>query len=476
MPQQERIAKHRRIRTFPAWIRVLGFSCALLWTDVPALDITEHLVDLGNKPAESGMRGHSLNPWDLQAYAGKIFIGMGSTVVDPGPIPVWAFDHAAGRWDESPEIMLEMEAIELFRVFEGDLYVPSSDPTRAGTDASKFYRRDANGDWTHILSVGLQTAHIRDLALHDGFLIGVGNSRRPHDLMRPRTGTVKVPLALTQAVQGGDHAIPGFSSAITLMPPVDGDGGVDVDTSQRNRSANWFFAAFHLHDGLYASTRWLSWAADYPERIGVHGPSAQVPPQVPPFPAIVRWDASLGEWVAPPPDAVHRLVPDSPDRDTQLTLRPFKPVLFGEWWVAPIRSYGLIPPAYRNAYNQSADFVVKPANGPGLRVVLPDADALGEAVLVHQNTLYVLANARQPNGEYRAYVYSLALEDARANRLDSTTGIALDAWQEVLTFSSSNLARSFARIDDSWYFGLGFAHRDRPRRAGTLLRFDQMRP
>lgn len=475
MSAATRPADHGLIRTFPARWPALVLALVLLPAEAAALDITDRLVDLGNKPAESGMRGHSLNPWDLQAYAGKIFIGMGSTVADSGPIPVWAFDHASGRWDDTPEITLEMEAIELFRVIEGGLYVPSSDPTGAGTDASKFYRRDADGRWTHILSSGLQTAHIRDLALHDRFLIGVGNSRSPHDLMRPRTGTVKIPLATTQAIRGGNHVVPGFTSAITLMPPADGVARVDVDTSQRNRMANWFFAVFHLHDGLYASTRWLGWAGDHPEPVGLHSLHPGIPPQVPPFPAVVRWDLRLGEWVAPPPGAVHRLVPESPDRDTQLTLRPFKPVLFGEWWVAPMRSYGLVRPAYRDAYNQSADFVVKPANGPGLRVQFPDPDARGEAVMVHQDTLYVLANARQSDEEYRVYVYSVEIGDARADRLDPATGIPVHAWREVLTFSASNLARSFARIDDSWYFGLGFAHGERPRRAGTLLRYDETR-
>ena len=107
-----------------------------------------------------------------------------------------------------------------------------------------------------------------------------------------------------------------------------------------------------------------------------------------------------------------------------------------------------------------------------MRVVLPEADALGEAVLVHDGRLYVLANARRSDGEYRVFVYALDRDDARVGRMDPETGLALDAWEEVFTFESSNLARSFARIDDTWYFGLGVAHGEPVGKAGALLRWE----
>ena len=78
-----------------------------------ASDITARLVDLGNKPAASGQRGESRNLWDLQAFDESIYIGVGSTVANSGPVPVWAFDHAAGRWADAPETVSGQEAIEL---------------------------------------------------------------------------------------------------------------------------------------------------------------------------------------------------------------------------------------------------------------------------------------------------------------------------------------------------------------------------
>jgi len=435
------------------------------------LDVSEKLTDLGNMAAEWRQSGNSRNVWDVQSFQGKVYIGMGSTVADSGPVPVWAFDDAAGAWDAEPEEILAQEAVELYRVLGGRLYIPSADPRGAATEASKFYRRGANGEWTHFFSTRIHhTAHIRDLALKDRLLIGVGNSRRPHDLTSPKTGAVAVPLVVVDILQDSDREMLEFQSAISVVPPSEG-GSVDADTSQRNRIANWFFSIFRLHDGLYASTRWLSWAPDDPELTGLRAERITLPPQVPPFPTVVRWDSELEEWVAPEPGTLHRLVPATPERNIELTLRPYKPVLFGDLWVAPLRSYGLAGADYREAYNQSADFVVKPPDGPGRRVVLPDSDALGEAVLVHGGRLYVLANARQPDGGYRVVVYALDRDNARVERLDPETGLALDAWEEVLFFRSANLARSFARIDDTWYFGLGVAHGEPVGKAGTLLRY-----
>ena len=452
-------------------MRLIGLVLCGVAAFVQSADVSDRLVDLGNKPAESGQCGYSRNVWDLQVFAGKIYLGMGSTVSDSGPVPVWAFNHAGAKWDDAPEIVVGQEAIEIYRVIDGRLYIPAADPKGGVTDGSKFYRRGRDGLWTMFFSTReFYTAHIRDLALQDGLVLGVGNSRKPHDLTRAKPGAVSVPLLVVDLLQDSDREMLEFQSAISLLPSTAG-GSVDADTSQRNRMANWFFSIFRLHDGLYASTRWLSWAPAHPEPVGVYAQRTEYPPQVPPFPTVVRWDSGLRGWIAPDPATLNRLVPESPDRNIELTLRPYKPVLFGELWFAPLRSYGLNREDYRSAYNQSADFVVKPADGPGLRLVLPAADALGEAALVHDERLYVLANARRSDGEYRVFVYALAREDARVGRMDPETGLALDAWEEVFTFESSNLARSFARIDDTWYFGLGVAHGEPVGKAGALVRY-----
>jgi hypothetical protein len=465
--------------TGPAGRSRAGLVClaALLLAGLAqAADVTGQLIDLGNKPRESGQRGVGLNLWDLQPYRGRLYLGMGSTSHDSGPIPVWAYDHAARRWSNEPEAIIEQEAIELFRVLGDHLYIPAADPKGNADDGSndgiKFYRREDDGRWVHYYSVrDLHTAHIRDLAEDDGLLLGVGNSRRPHDLLNAKPGAVAISLSMLDSGPDRVDRLGLFRSAISLTPPGPSGGRVDADTSQRNRIGNWFFALFRLHDGLYASTRWLSWAPDNPDEEGFYRPRMEYPPQVPPFPTVLRWDRNLSQFAAPPPGTLDRLVPVSPERDTQLTLRPHKPVLFGDLWFAPLRTHAF-GQNYLTHYNQSVDFVIKPADGPGRRVVLPEAEALGEAVLVDGDRLFLLANAPRPDGGYRVLVYSLEQADATVDHLDPETGLATEAWREVLRFSAPNLARSFARIDQSWYFGLGFAGTESPGQAGSLLRLD----
>jgi len=475
-PMPHRRALVSQAREKFAKCALIGSAALLLAGPVQANDVTGQLVDLGNKPRESGQRAAGLNVWDLQPFRGKLYLGMGSTSHNSGPIPVWAYDHDQQSWPPEPETIVEQEAIELYRVIGNELYIPAADPKGSSdggsNDGIKFYRRGTDGRWVQFYSVrALHTAHIRDLAEDDGLLLGVGNSRRPHDLLKAKPGAVAISLSMVDSQGAQNKELGLFRSAISLTPPGPSGGRVDADTSQRNRIGNWFFALFRLHDGLYASTRWLSWAPDDPEEEGFYRPRMEYPPQVPPFPTVLRWDRNLSQFAAPLPGTLDRLVPVSPERDTQLTLRPFKPALFGELWFAPLRSQAFRQ-NYLTGYNQSVDFVVKPETGPGRRVVLPNSDALGEAVLVDGDRLWLLANAPRPDGGYRVLVYVLKDVDATVDRLDPDTGLATSAWREVLHFDSPNLARSFSRIDETWYFGLGFAGAEAPGQAGTLLRLN----
>lgn len=477
----------------------------LLWSILaPALaqDITPQLQDIGNKPQQAGMRGLALNIWDMVEYQGKVFIGMGNTTTNAGPIPVWAYDHVEKTWDITPETIIDQEAIERFRLIDGDLYIPSSDPKGRATDQSKFYRRDPQGTWTHYSSLDSLTAHIRDLAHIDGWLIGVGNSRSPHRAVEGETGTVKVPLSDVQRFSGGQWPLAKFESAIQTQPDLSSPQSlsaqpppIDVATTQRNRVANWFFATFELHDGLYASTRWMGHAPLYPEPTGLHFPPMDFPPNVPPFPHLVRWSPDHDQWIAPEPQSLDRLIPECLECDPNLILYPHKPVLFGDLWWGPIKSYGLMAEAYRSAYNQSLGLIVKPKTGPGRWVALPHKGAIAEDIEISDQTLYLLANqplhaspksppaasvasanpreasrgAEPSEVAYQVLVYALSKEQATAALLNEQTGIKEDAWQTVLTFQSANPVRSFLKIGEDWYFGVGVNQGEPVGGAGRLL-------
>ncbi len=90
---------------------------------------------LGNKMADDGKRGRARNIWDLEAYNGRIYLGGGSTVENAGPVSVWAYDPATASFHNAYTV--PEEAIELFRVFDADLYIPAADPTSG--DMNKFY-------------------------------------------------------------------------------------------------------------------------------------------------------------------------------------------------------------------------------------------------------------------------------------------------------------------------------------------------
>ena len=49
-------------------------------------------------------------------------------VIDAGPINVWSFDPVKRTFER--EFIVDEEAIELFHVIDGDLYIPASDPAR----------------------------------------------------------------------------------------------------------------------------------------------------------------------------------------------------------------------------------------------------------------------------------------------------------------------------------------------------------
>ena len=107
----------------------------LFWTRPTKIE--NALVNLGNPLAISGQTSRSLNVWDMQAFDGKIYLAGGSTVDNTGPIAVWAYNPSQQQFEQ--EYTVSEEAIEHYRVFDNQLYIPASDP-KVG-DSNKFYRR-----------------------------------------------------------------------------------------------------------------------------------------------------------------------------------------------------------------------------------------------------------------------------------------------------------------------------------------------
>ena len=109
--------------------------------------------------ARDGKTGRSLNVGDLQVFDGQIYVAGGSTVDNTGPINVWAYNPRTQQFNQ--DYRVAEEAIEHYRVFNNQLYIPAADPR--GSDAPKFYRRGLNRPWQQYASNAVTLAHVRDL-------------------------------------------------------------------------------------------------------------------------------------------------------------------------------------------------------------------------------------------------------------------------------------------------------------------------
>ena len=108
---------------------------------------------------------YARNVWDMQRFGGRIYLGHGDSIDNWGPIPIWSLDPATGGLRE--EYTTDDEQVDLFRVLDGELYVPGHDP-RADWSLGEFYRLEPAGWMEHrTIPHGL---HTFDLALRGGRL------------------------------------------------------------------------------------------------------------------------------------------------------------------------------------------------------------------------------------------------------------------------------------------------------------------
>ncbi|MEM8782864.1 MAG: hypothetical protein AAGE65_08390 [Planctomycetota bacterium] len=443
-------------------------------------DVTDRLVNLGNLVATQGrgprnasqpdfrpLSGRARNVWDLQSHQGKVYLGGGNTTTNPGPINLWAFDHAAGAFGDAPERVIQSEAIENFRIFNGELVVPNHDPVSG--DGLKFDRLGSDGVWRSF-GGSPNLAHVRDMArLDDGTLVLVGNSRRPDPALDfDENGA----LVVTQVGQPGaavsldngqtfTSAVDTVRTAADLIDAVNnatGSGGI----GPLEAFSNWFFSAFTYQDRVFATTIRLNAFPDSPA--------------TPDFaPGVLEYDQATGEFVAGIngddassglglfdsqlvnlssgafPELQTTVFDPDTGQDvpvnlgTQVALTVRTSVEYNDVLVYAVNTHSPFFDTRRDYYRNSFDFYVKASlEADPVSVRFADLDARGEDVIEFDGVLYALANARQDDGSYVVYVY------------ETIDPVDPDGWDEVLRFVSDNLARSFERIDNTFYFGLGY--------------------
>lgn len=392
--------------------------CLTAWP-AAAADLSDRVERLANPLQDKDE--YARNLWDLQRYRGRIYLGGGSPLTNPGPLAIWSYDPARGRLltELAP---LQQESIDLFRVFDGELYLPSADPRNpANSDRSKYYRY-GDGVWRHHLSdETLATAHIRDLHRYaDGLIVAVGNSRG----IAPGAGFM--PGAVYSADDGQ-----------SFQPAVDG-----ADLVERS---GVFFSLFAYQGRLFATTTYFSRAPEH-ERLGVY-----------------VFDRSARR-LRPDPQVGNRdFIPPLEGFDRRIILQPWLPVAYRGVLLYPVKAR-LVYPAEAGLieveqFRQAYGFYSK--NGlaaPPRAVQFADSGAIGEDVVIADDAVYVLANRRQDSGRYTVYLYTSSLP------ADPT------AWREVLRFDSANVAKSLEILDGYAYFGLGREAADALNDAGALLR------
>ena len=379
-------------------------------------DVTNRIVALGNPMARDGKTGRSLNVWDLQVFNRKVYVAGGSTVDNTGPINVWAYNPATQRFNR--EYQVAEEAIEHFRVFGNQLYIPAADPRNP--DRSKFYRRGINQPWQQYASDTIKLAHVRDLVqTNRGEILMVGNNRQVRQPTQP-------------------------AAAITT------DNGQSFQGAGLNNPAqpalNWFFSVFSYRGSIFAPTSLLRDRFNWVGTIAVYDSTQKQ--------FTLNPNLSNAEFIP-----LSQIGPQVGRQGPQIIYRLWHPIEFRGTLVYPVRSYSFAQETYRSAYMNSIGFYVKPSLGrTPFSVTFPDGTSMGEDVLLIGDRLYVLANAKVSAQEFMVYVYQ------------TQTPTEQQSWREVLRFKSPNKARSFEYLNRSFYFGLGQDHGEPVGQAGTLLK------
>jgi hypothetical protein len=128
----------------------------------------ERLEKLGNPLAQRYPDGSEFqdarNISDLKAFDGKLYVGHGDWGLNSGPTDLWYYDLHKKEFVKQGQI--EDEAADHFRVINGRLYVPGTDP-REDWSLGNFYRLE-NGQWVkHRTLPG---------AIHNFDIVGVGDT------------------------------------------------------------------------------------------------------------------------------------------------------------------------------------------------------------------------------------------------------------------------------------------------------------
>ncbi len=400
-------------------------------------DVTTSVVRLGNPAGTyNGAQTYARNVWDMQSYGGLLYIGSGNSDsahtsgppfidVNAGPRPVIVFDPGTGLFTTEGTSgaggTLNTEQIDTFRVIdfggsEGtQLVVPEHDPR---ADSNLGFYALKSGTWRRHAASG-----------------SLGTPQHTYDC---------VPIG-TKLIAGGGNI--GYSQALSAWNNSGGEATTFMTGDGSGGSRGW--SAFVLGGKGYIAGSIM--ADDSEQHLCEVNSGATAVTQLGHTFSTIFPSTSSGEVVSDqtPDEAVIR-----------------RPVNFGTSLVFVGASK-----ATDHQWSPFGLYSVDEVSGSGgldsatfARLTLPNS-AVPYDLLVDGATLYVLG-AHTSGSDTVVGVYS-------------TTD--LSSWAEQFTFTPNDVdtgtqgqtfARSFEKLSDIWYFGLGSDLGTQPANVGDILSFD----
>lgn len=401
-------------------------------------DVTERVKVIGNIPLETGMNGKARNIWDLQFFGDDIFMGFGNTTTNPGPIDLVSYNIQTQSFKYHGDN--KNEAIEKFRVHNSDLYIPASDPV-----SGNVLKYSISNEGTFVeQSFNPLLAHVRDIAFFEDQRFLLGNSRCPSEKTPECNGLIL------------EHITTGLIETGVLSPLLQLTGTLE------NSRWNWFFGYLIWNDELILPNAMFT--------------ESYMPNLILEDNLFFTYKDGDISWSAYEPEnqrLKHEYFypvntdPNQSDlKGQKVTLRPVSQIEFQGKLLYTLRSYSIFEEYYLQEYNNSRGFILKEHLQEEANFVsLPEADAVGEDLLLIENEVYVLANKRISANEHIVYIY-------KSNNPTLDSG----SWEELMFFESSNMARSFEFDGEYFYIGLGINEGDDVEQAGNLLQLSACDP
>lgn len=396
-------------------------------------DKTAEIQLIANFPDTSGMSGRDKNVWDLQLHKNRIYLGYGNTTTNPGPINLYAVD---GLNNYTIEQSIKSEAIEKLRVYNDTLYIPNSDPLGGSSNVNKLDYKDEQNQWIDE-SWSPSLAHVRDIIKFKDSLYILGNSWSTGDKSDMYSG-----------VHYGDS---NFNNIQLDMISSE----LDKAGASSNGRWNWFFGGIVFRDTLILPNAMLTLA--YNPTLFIKDPIAFMKTDTTIWSAFMDPNEQLKHNNLYPVDinATTKVVPDA-----DITVRPFEYLEYNNKLLVAYRTYSIFQSTYLNQYNNSAGMICKSSILDEAEfIAFPNANAVGEDMIVIDEVLYVLTNEKISNTQFKTQVYTSTNPST-----DQTN------WTEVLHYFSSNMARSFEYLNGYFYFGKGCNFGDDINQCGELIR------